>query len=181
MSKPRMTTSDEADQKGLELGRGQGKALTETLEHMIQNIADDGREQRVGEYLVAYAVEKAEGMYRPRGDDLEWVPPGDDNVHIEVCVRDAADGRLIPELDVTVAVLDAQSGEEIGRHRHPLLWHPYLYHYGRNWRLPGSGDYSLEISFDAPKFMRHDKENGRRFSSGARVRFDDVSVSTGTD
>lgn len=130
--------SEEADEKGLELAKAQGEALTRTLRHMTGDVADDGREVEIGEYLVAYAVEKAEGMYVPQDDQLEWVDPGNENAHIEIAVRDAADGRLIPGLDVEVTVI-AEDGREIGPHTQPLLWHPYLYHYGRNWELPGDG------------------------------------------
>ena len=80
-------------------------------------------------------------------------------------MRDRADGRLIPGLDIDVTVID-KNGKEIGTHRHPLLWHPYLYHYGRNWVVPGDGTYSLRVRFPAPQFHRHDKKNGKRFAQG---------------
>ncbi len=70
-----LVPSDEGDEKGLELGRAQGEALTRTLRHMTGEIAHDGREVQSGEYLVAYAVEEAEGMYVPDGDGLEWSEP----------------------------------------------------------------------------------------------------------
>ena len=44
------------------------------------------------------AVEEAEGMYVPKDGALEWQEPGDRNAHVEVAVRDAAEGRLIPGL-----------------------------------------------------------------------------------
>jgi Fe2+ transport protein len=176
----RLMPSDEADERGLELGRAQGDALGRTLEHMTQDVAHDGGEQRAGEYLVAYAVEEAEGMYVPGAGGLEWRGPEPDNVHIEVAVRDAADGRFIPGLEVDVTVV-GDDGREIGTHRHPLLWHPYLYHYGRNWTVPGSGRYALRIRFAAPGFPRHDRKNGRRFETGAEVTFDRVRIKTGQD
>lgn len=92
-----LVPSDEGDEAGLELGRAQGEAMTPTLRHMIDDVAHDGGEQAAGEYLVAYAVEEAEGMYVPRNGRLEWQDPGEVNAHIEVAVRDAADGRLIPD------------------------------------------------------------------------------------
>lgn len=175
-----LVPSDEGDEKGLELGRAQGEALTRTLRHMTGEIAHDGREVQSGEYLVAYAVEEAEGMYVPDGDGLEWAEPTDENAHIEVAVRDAADGRLIPGLKVEATVIDAR-GEEVGTHELPLLWHPYLYHYGRNWTLPEDGRYTLKVRFGAPTFARHDRKNGRRFLKGAEVVFEDVRVKRGQD
>ena len=138
------------------------------------------REIESGDYLIAYAVEKAEGMYVPKNGGFAWQEPKDENIHIEVSVRDRADGRMIPGLDIDVTVID-KDGKEIGTHRQPLLWHPYLYHYGRNWVVPGDGSYSLRVRFPAPQFHRHDKKNGKRFSKGADVTFEDVELKTGQD
>ncbi len=172
--------SEEGDADGLELGRAQGEALTRTLRHMTERIAHDGREVQSGEYLVAYAVEEAEGMYMPRDSELHWQPPETENAHIEIAVRDAADGRLIPGLKVEVT-LTAPDGTVSGPETLPLLWHPYLYHYGRNWTLPTGGKYRLHVRFDAPDFPRHDKKNGFRFLSGAEVTFDNVKIELGQD
>lgn len=175
-----LVPSDEADEKGLELGRAQGEALSRTLRHMTDEIAHDGGKMQVGEYLVAYAVEEAEGMYVPKNGKLEWQPPEEENAHIEVAVCDAADGRLIPGLDVQ-ATITGPDGEDHGTHPLPLLWHPYLYHYGRNWKLPGDGSYRLRVRFDPPSFPRHDERNGHRFVEGGDVTFEDVRVKAGQD
>jgi len=58
----------------------------------------------------------------------------------------------------------------------PFIWHPWLYHYGRNWKLPGSGKYAFQIHIDMPKFHRHDKENGRRFTEPVDVVFKDIEI-----
>lgn len=62
----------------------------------------------------------------------------------------------------------------------PYLWHPCLYHYGRNWRVPG-GLYTLRVRFDPPDYHRHDKVNGRRFAKGAEIVFKNVEVRTGRE
>ncbi|MEM5473560.1 iron transporter [Hoeflea sp. AS60] len=176
-----LTASDEGDRKGLELGLAQGDALTRTLKHMTDEIAHDGGEVQVGEYLVAYAVEEAEGMYEPGPDGkLVWKEPDEENAHVEIAVRDAADGRLIPSLKIE-ATLTAPDGSDVGTHELPLLWHPYLYHYGRNWKVPGDGTYKLHVKFAAPTFMRHDKKNGNRFADGCEVTFANVKIKTGQD
>lgn len=176
-----LAVSDEGDARGLALGRAEGEAFGRTLKHMLEDIADGGAEIEHGDYLIAYAFEKAEGMYMPDGDgELKWHEPGEANIHIEVAVRDKADGRLLPGLDIDVTVI-AADGTEVGTHRLPLLWHPYLYHYGRNWRIPGDGKYTLRVRFPAPQFHRHDKENGKRFAKGADVTFKDVALKTGRE
>ncbi|MEJ2433382.1 MAG: hypothetical protein P8Y53_09515 [Pseudolabrys sp.] len=75
----------------------------------------------------------------------------------------------------------AEGGGQVGTHRLPLLWHPYLYHYGRNWKIPGDGTYSLRVRFPAPQFHRHDKKNGNRFAEGADVTFKNVKLETGKE
>ncbi len=172
--------SDEADGLGLALGRAEGQAFGRTLKHMLEDVADAGEEIESGDYMIAYAVEKAEGMYVPRNGGFEWQPPENENIHIEISVRDAADGRMIPGLDVDVTVTDAD-GKEVGTHRQPLLWHPYLYHYGRNWHIPGDGTYRLRVRFNAPNFHRHDRKNGNRFNKGADVTFEEVILKTGRE
>jgi hypothetical protein len=164
--RPKLKVSEEGDAKGLRLGRAEGAAYGRTLKHMTGDVAEAGDAVRHGDYIIGYAVEKAEGMYMPgRTGRLKWMEPKAANAHIEVSVRDAADGRFIPVLDVTVTVTNS-GGKKIGKHKEPLVWHPYLYHYGRNWRLPGDGRYSLRIQFPAPKFHRHEErqahEQGRR-------------------
>lgn len=180
MDRNTLLPSGEGDRRGLELGREQGNALERTLRHMLADIAEGGEEREVGQYLVALAYEKAEGMYQWRDSHLEWIEPGDENVHLEVVVRDASDGRFIPGLDVIATILD-RNGTEIGTHALPLLWHPYLYHYGRNWRLPDAAPFTVRIAFDAPKFPRHDKKNGRRFLEGATVEFTALKPKLGQD
>ncbi len=109
---------------------------------------------------------------------LEWEEPQEENVHVEVAVRDVSDRRFIPALEVYATLID-EEGEEVGTHRQLYLWHPWLYHYGRNWRVPSDGEYTLRVRVEAPEFPRHDKRNGRRFAEPAEVEFEVVKIKTG--
>lgn len=173
-----MRPSDEATAEQLHLGRTQGDAFERALEHMMKQVAADGSEIVAGDYRVGYAVEEAEGLYFPRDGHLEWVEPETENVHVEVSVRDSADGRFLPGLVVQATLID-RDGREIGSHRQPFLWHPWLYHYGRNWTVPGDGTYTLRVRIEPPDFPRHDRVNGRRFLMPVEVEFDEVSIRTG--
>ncbi|MBW3590975.1 MAG: iron transporter [Actinobacteria bacterium] len=173
--------SDEATEEQLRLANEQGHQYKKALEHMTEKVADDGGEVAVGDYLVAYAVEKAEGMYMSRGGELEWQEPAEDeNAHIEIAVRDGADGRFLPGLEVQVTVLDAE-GKEVGTHMQPFLWHPWLFHYGRNWHVPGDGTYGLRVRIEPPTFMRHDRKNGKRYTQPEVVEFNRVRIETGQE
>jgi hypothetical protein len=170
--------TDEASPEQLDAARAQGEAYGKALELMTNRIAHDGGQERAGDYLIGYAVEEAEGMYMFQNGELVWQEPDEENLHVEVAVRDAGDGRFVPCLDVWVTLIDPD-GEEVGTHRQPLLWHPMLYHYGRNWTVPGDGEYTLRVRVEPPTFMRHDQVNGRRFIESVEVTFDHVKVKTG--
>jgi len=172
--------TSEADAKQLDLARAQGEAYGRALTHMTTEVAADGGEQNAGDYLVGYAIEEAEGMYEWRDGDVSWRDPGDENIHVEVAVRDASDGRFVPCLKVMVTLV-GPDGNEVGTHELPLLWHPMIYHYGRNWILPADGDYTMRVKIEPPTFMRHDEVNGRRFLEAVEVEFSGVQVKRGQD
>lgn len=171
--------SDEADAKQLEMARQEGDAYHRSLLYMAHDVADAGGEQQAGDYIVAFAQERAEGMYMLRGEsELEWVEPQEENCHLEISVSDAADRRFIPGLDIEASLV-SESGAVTGPFPIPFLWHPGLYHYGRNIKLPGDGRYTLRIRIAPPTFMRHDKANGRLYASTIEVEFKDVQLKTG--
>ena len=173
--------SDEADRKQLEMARAEGDAYYRSLLYMAQQVADSGGQQRAGDYIVAYAQERAEGMYMLRAEGkLEWGEPSDENCHLEISVSDAGDRRFIPYLDVA-ATLVTEQGEEIGPLDMPFLWHPGLYHYGRNIRVPGDGRYMLRVRIAPPALMRHDKTNGRRYAETVEAEFAGVEIKTGRE
>ncbi len=176
-NKPPMQSSNEAKEEQLKMAKDQGQAYQKALENMANKEAH-GETKAAGNFQVSYAVEKAEGMYHKMDGSLIWKEPDQENAHIEIAVQDGADLRFIPGLNVSVTVLD-NAGKEIGAHQQPFLWHPWLFHYGRNWELPGDGEYTLRVHIDAPDFMRHDKKNGQRYSNPVDVEFKNVKIKTG--
>ena len=173
-------TSSEADAKQLELARKQGSTYRQALDHLATSVAHDGGTKEAGEYIVGYAVEEAEGMYMWVDGGLAWHEPGDENLHVEIAVCDASDGRFVPGCTVTGTLIDPD-GNEVGTHEHPLLWHPMLYHYGRNWKVPADGTYTLKVRVEPPTFMRHDEINGCRFTEPVDTEFTGVKVERGQD
>jgi uncharacterized protein involved in high-affinity Fe2+ transport len=176
---PPMKSSDEATEAQLAMAREQGRAYVTALEHMVEEEADGGGSARAGHYVVGFAHEDAEGMYRREGDELVWQEP-DGNIHLEISVRDAGDDRFVPGLTVFLTLLD-EDGNEVGTEEMPFLWHPWLYHYGKNWTIPGDGTYTLKVRIEAPSFMRHDEKNGKRYPDEVVVEFADVQLETGVE
>jgi uncharacterized protein involved in high-affinity Fe2+ transport len=175
--RPPRIPSEEATDKELEIARHQGDVFGDALDHMITEVADLGEEVNAGPYLISYAIEDAEGMYLPgKNGSLIWQEANGENLHLEVSVRDAADGRFIPELIVHARLINSQ-GEDVGLHQQNFIWHPWVYHYGRNWRVETSGTYSLEVEIKAPTFARHDKKNGHRYTQDIKAIFPNVHIS----
>lgn len=170
--------SEEVDQRQLELAALQGETYDDSLTYMIDEVADAGDRKRAGDFVVAFALENAEGLWRQVGDgDLSWVEPEGENCHLEVAVTDAADGRFVPELTVR-ATLTGDDGTEVGPVELPFLWHPGLFHYGANIAVPDAGTYDVRVTVDPPTFPRHDRRNGDRYD-GESVVFTDVPIEPG--
>lgn len=172
-----LNKSDESSRPEIVVGAGEGKAYGAALTYLSKMEASDSGEQSAGDYVVAYAIEDAEGLYHMRNGQLQWVEHQEENCHIEVAVRSAADGRFLPGLKVTATLLSAD-GKELGTNQLPFLWHPWIYHYGRNWSVPADGTYTLRIHIDVPEFPRHDRVNGKRFQQPVDVQFT-VQIKTG--
>ena len=116
------------------------------------------------------------------GSTASWsgADPGEQNVHVEVAVRDASDGRFVPGVRVIATLVDPY-GHEVGTHEQPLLWHPMIYHYGRTWTVPVDGLSTLRVRVEPPTFTRHDEVNGQRFAEPVEVEFRNVQVQRGQD
>jgi hypothetical protein len=176
-SKPRSRPSDETSADQLRLARSQDRALRAAVRQMNEREAH-GREVRAGHYLVGVAAENVEGLCELRDGGSYGVSPEEENGHLEVSVRDTEDGRFVPGLDVRVRVR-TRDRRELGIHRHASLWHPWLYHYRRNWSLPGDGTYTIIVHIAVPDFPRHDKINGHRYAERVDVEFAGFEVRTG--
>lgn len=63
--KPPEKPSDKADRHQIALAKKEGAAY-HSLKYMAEDVADSGGMKRAGDYIVAYAQERAEGMYMLR-------------------------------------------------------------------------------------------------------------------
>lgn len=81
--------------------------------------------------------------------------------------------------DVLIETLSDQNGDEMGTHKQPFLWHPWLHHCGCNWQVPNEGPYTLQVRVEVPGFPRHDKTNDKCFTRLEEVEFLDVRLENG--
>lgn len=167
--------SDEATADQLALAKQQGDAYGQALAAMAQIATVQTKS--AGDFTVALVAEKAEGLYMLQGGQLQWTEPGDNNAHLEVGPRDAGDGRFVPGLDISLT-LTTSTGEQVGQETMPLIWHPWLYHYGKNWKVPGDGTYHATVTIQPFSGDRHDQTNGKRYAEPVTVEFD-IPITTG--
>ncbi len=141
-----------------------------------EEVKAEGGETNSGPWRVAYIVEPAEGWFERRGDGFEWRPPAEGETHhIEILPIEAETGRLVPEVPVTLEVLDAR-GEQVARKR----LEPYyaeFFHTAENFEIPEAGDYTLRATIEAPDLRRHGEETEEPpLAEGAEVEFERVRL-----
>lgn len=177
--RPPLQVTDEATQEGLQLVQEVGDAYRRSVQHFISKVAQVGDIRDVGDMTIGVAAEEAEPLFHLIGGTLQLKePPEGANAHLEVVVMDRADGRFIPGLHVE-ATLSGDEGE-VGTFVLPFLWHPTMYHYGTNVRIPRPGaTYSLAVAIEPPTFHRHDKVNGKRYATAVSARFDGLAIKGG--
>jgi len=173
---PTMRESNEAQPGQLDVARAEGDAYGRAMQAMAEE--SGATVKAAGDYLVALVQEDAEGMYFWEDKRLVWrEAAGHADGHLEVAVADAADGRFVPGLDITVTV--SRDRTEIFTADLPFLWHPFLHHYGCNFAMPAAGRYTVQVHIAAPRFARHDPVNGRRYAEPVDVAFTDVHFEPG--
>lgn len=159
-----------------------GDAYDHTLKDMFKQ-ANDGKTGTAGDYFVAYALEYAEGWWLYKSDKFRYTAENDmsgkTNAHVEVAVCDANTKRFIHDLDVTATLID-DKGTKVGTMNEPFMWHPWLYHYGENWRVPSAGrHYKLHVHFEPPAYHRYGKTYGKQFTQAGDIDFTNLVVKTG--
>ncbi len=144
-ARPPQTPSAEGKEKHLPLANEQGDAYLEAIDTLATKVAEVGSRQPAGEFLVALAVEK----------------PEEENAHLEIAVLDGADRRFVPGLSVRLTIR-AGDGTDVGAFELPFLWHPWVYHHGKNVMLPGDGRSTFGVHIDIPTFPRSEVPRGAR-------------------
>lgn len=143
---------------------------------MEEEIQAEGGEQRAGAWRVAYIVEPAEGWFERRGGEFQWRAPAEGETHhIEILPIEAETGRLVPEVPVTLEVLDA-AGERVARKR-LRTYYAEFFHYAHNFSIPSRGEYTLRATVDPPPFRRHgEQQEGPMLAERAEVEFENVRL-----
>ena len=169
------------EEEWMPLAKAQGSAIKRAVDGMIAKTAMDGEQITYGPYLLTYAVEYAEGYWRYKNGKLLYnikvEQSAEKNAHVEVAVFDALTGRMIPGFDVETTFL--KGNEQVASVAPTMMWHPWLYHYGNNFRVPKKGKYELLVKTSPPHVRRYGEEFGKKYGESIEQIFTDVDVQTG--
>ena len=167
-----------------ELAQAQGDVEHQTLGALYED-ANAGAAQPAGDYRVGFASDYALATwdFDEKKNKFKFAIDTEEttqlNAHVEATVQETRTGRFVPGLHLTATLADL-AGHELGTHELPFEWHPWVFHYGENWRVPRAGLYRLRLHAEAPAFRRYGRTVGQVFGRGFDVSFDSVRVVTGS-
>ena len=160
----------------------QGSAPAGVVEQyaaLTGEVTERGGSTTSGEWEVAYIVEPAEPWYAGHGAHQSFRSPTDaETHHIEIVPREAGTGRIVPDVPITLEVVD-DSGAVVDSQRLNFYYSTF-FHYANNFSVPESGRYTLRAELGVPTFLRHGAEDEQPpLSQGVTVSFDDVDLTRG--
>lgn len=176
-----------ADTAGLGLALNEGAALGRSLNEMANNVAVGGGTTRDHDYVAYVAFERSEGYWEPHGHTsdgigLRYTIEADEsaaaNAHLEIGMRDTLTGRFLPGMRPRATVLDAR-GRTVGTYEPPFMWHPWIHHFGMNFRVPNSGRYSVRVHADMPRYRRYGRLAEAMFAGPLDVEIPNLKIVTG--
>jgi hypothetical protein len=145
---------------------------------LAEEVAERGGKTTQGDWTVSYIVEAAEPWFEKRGAQTSFrEPQKGETHHIEIIPTEAGTGRIIPDVPVTLSVID--SNGKVVQEQQLNFYYSTFFHYANNFSVPEPGTYTLRAKLDPPPFNRHGEEkDGPALADGVTVEFDDVELST---
>jgi hypothetical protein len=138
-------------------------------------IAERGGETTAGDWRIGYIVEAAEPWFHAdHGAQHFREPAAGETNHIEVIPFEKATGRIVPDVPVTVEVVDG-TGATVAKSRLDFYYATF-FHYATNFSIP-KGSYDLRVTLGSPEFLRHgDAAEPAPLAEGATVTFEGVAL-----
>jgi hypothetical protein len=151
--------------------------VVEQYATLAEEIEENGGEVESGQWTVGYIVEEAEPWFEGPDKASFREPDAEATHHIEVIPRETATGRILPDVPVSVEIVDA-GGKVVDSARLNFL-HSTFFHYANNFRVPEEGRYSLRVTLEPPTFFRHGEAGEEPpLAEPATVTFEDVELGT---
>lgn len=151
--------------------------VTEQYQVLAAEVAERGGSTTSGDWTVKYIVEAAEPWFERHGNHgqaFRTAKPAETN-HIEIIPTETSTGRIIPDVPVTVEVID--DGGQVVQKQKLNFYYSTFFHYANNFSIPEAGVYTLRAKLGAPSFNRHGEEaEGPTLAEGVTVEFTDVEL-----
>ena len=151
--------------------------VVEQYEVLAGEVAEKGRTVDAGAWKVHLITEAAEPWHEVHGEghtEFREVKAGETD-HIEIIPVDAASGRIVPDVPITLEVIDpdgtvvAEEGLD--------FYGSTFFHYADNFSISEPGTYTIKATLEAPPFSWHGEEDqAPALSEGAVVEFADVEL-----
>ena len=144
---------------------------------LADELAEKGTSVESGEWTVNLITEAAEPWHEVQGtghSEFRETASGETN-HIEIIPVETATGRIIPDVPITVEVIDAQN--KIVQKLALNFYYSTFFHYANNFSVPDAGSYTIRATLGVPTFDRHgDADEPAPLTEGATVEFEAVEL-----
>jgi hypothetical protein len=142
---------------------------------LAEEVSDRGGSVTKNGWTVDYIVEAAEPWFeRNESGAREFREPrADETHHLEIIPREESSGRIVPDVPITLEVIDAD-GTVVEKQKLNFYYSTF-YHYANNFHVAKEGTYSLRASIGSPGFRRHgERTEPPALSKGVSVTFKNV-------
>lgn len=157
----------------VELSRSEGKAIESSIAAALRERPASGLQRQSGDYSVSVLIGPAQGAWAPQNGGLTYFAT-DNSIgtvnHVEISIRDAATGRVVPDLNVRAKIIDSRK-KEVDTYVMPFVWSPRTDVYGLNVAVPGNGRYTIQVRAGAPAFRKYGSSAIRQFKRPVNVDF----------
>lgn len=168
--------SAEASSQGASDAEGVPAGVAEQYAVLAEEVEENGGQQESGDWTVSYIVEAAEPWFESYdGDQRLREPAAGETHHIEIIPQETETGRIVPDVPITLQVVDAE-GKVVDEKELNFLRSTF-FHYANNFEVPEDGTYTLRATLGSPSFARHGEEGEEpALVEGAEVEFEDVEL-----
>lgn len=143
-------------------------------EALAEELSEKGKTVESGEWTVSLIAEGAEPWFE-HGAHFR-APKAGETHHLEIIPTETSTGRIVPDVPITLAVVDATG--TVVQEQKLNFYYSTFYHYANNFTVPEDGTYILRATLGAPGFNRHGEESETpALTEGATVEFSGVQLS----
>lgn len=151
--------------------------VQEQYKVLADEIAEKGKTVESGEYTVNLITEAAEPWFEKDGKTFR-APKSGETHHIEIIPTETSTGRIVPNVPITVEVLDNQG--KVVQAQELNFYYSTFFHYANNFTVPEAGTYTVRATLGVPAFNRHGEESETpALAKGTTVEFPDVELAAG--